>query len=216
MFKKILIANRGEIAIRIARACHEMGIAATGVYSTVDVSSRHLWHMDEAVCIGEPAPQTSYLNIKTIIEQARRTGAQAIHPGYGFLAENALFVRACEDAGIVFIGPSSKAMILVGDKVASRNTVKRVDVPIIPGMEASSADLAAYRSMADQVVKRNLRPVLQLDRERLRAPLVMLRFTLRNISRTRGILSFKLFGILMVMLCICTSASVLFNVVTKR
>ncbi len=151
MFKKILIANRGEIAIRIARACHEMGIATIGVYSTVDVNSRHLWHMDEAVCIGEPAAQASYLNMKTIIEQARQTGAQAIHPGYGFLAENALFVRACEEAGIVFIGPSSKAMILVGDKVASRNTVKRVDVPIIPGMEASSADLAAYRTMADQV-----------------------------------------------------------------
>ncbi len=151
MFKKILIANRGEIAIRIARACHEMGIATIGVYSTVDANSCHLWHMDEAVCIGDPAPQASYLNIQTIIEQARRTGAQAIHPGYGFLAENARFVKACEDAGIMFIGPSSRAMALVGDKVASRNTVKHVDVPIIPGMETSSTDLVTFKNMAAQV-----------------------------------------------------------------
>lgn len=151
MFEKILIANRGEIAIRIARACRELGISTIGIYSTVDASSCHLWHMDDAVCIGDPAPKSSYLNILKIIETAQKKGAQAIHPGYGFLAENAHFVKACEDAGISFIGPDSKAMALVGDKVASRNTVRKADVPIIPGMEASSTDLDAFRKMAAQV-----------------------------------------------------------------
>ncbi len=151
MFKKILIANRGEIAIRIARACHELGISTVGVYSKADAASRHLWHMDDAVFIGDPAPQSSYLNILKIIEVAQQYGVQAIHPGYGFLAENARFVKACEEAGIVFIGPNSRAMALVGDKVASRNTVKHADVPIIPGMEASSTDLIAFRNMASQV-----------------------------------------------------------------
>ncbi|MGB3339967.1 MAG: acetyl-CoA carboxylase biotin carboxylase subunit [bacterium] len=151
MFKKILIANRGEIAVRVARACHELGISTIGIYSTVDAASRHLWHMDDAVCIGDPAPQSSYLNILKIIEVAQKYGAQAIHPGYGFLAENARFVKTCEDAGIAFIGPNSKAMALVGDKIASRNTVRNADVPIIPGMEARSTDLIAFRKMATQV-----------------------------------------------------------------
>jgi acetyl-CoA carboxylase biotin carboxylase subunit len=151
MFKKILIANRGEIAVRIARACHELGISTIGIYSTVDAASCHLWHMDDAVCIGDPAPQSSYLNILKIIEVAKKYGAQAIHPGYGFLAENARFVKTCEEAGIAFIGPNSRAMALVGDKIASRNTVMNADVPIIPGMKASSTDLIAFRDMAAQV-----------------------------------------------------------------
>ncbi len=151
MFKKILIANRGEIAIRVAKACRELGISTVGVYSTIDKNSYHLRFMDEAICIGNPPPQVSYLNIEKMIDVAKKTGAQAIHPGYGFLAENAQFAKACEDAGIVFIGPGSKALILVGDKVASRNTVKAVGVPIIPGMEAVAKELNNFKKMAEEV-----------------------------------------------------------------
>ncbi|MGB9721831.1 MAG: acetyl-CoA carboxylase biotin carboxylase subunit [bacterium] len=151
MFKKILIANRGEIAIRVARACREMGIKTIGVYSTADKESLHLQYCDEAICIGEPAPLSSYLNIPVIIESAKKSGAEAIHPGYGFLAENPAFAKACEDSGIIFIGPSSKALSLVGDKVASRITARKTNAPIIPGMEISSGVLNDYLKVAQEV-----------------------------------------------------------------
>jgi acetyl-CoA carboxylase biotin carboxylase subunit len=151
MFKRILIANRGEIAIRVARACRELGIAAVGVFSSVDRQSQHLRFMDDAVLIGEAPPQQSYLNINRIVDAARSTGCDAIHPGYGFLAENAGFARSCEDAGIVFIGPRSDALSLVGDKIASRNTAKKVKVPIIPGMEGRPGTLDDFRAMADSI-----------------------------------------------------------------
>ncbi|MEO0136831.1 MAG: acetyl-CoA carboxylase biotin carboxylase subunit [candidate division WOR-3 bacterium] len=151
MFKKILIANRGEIAIRVARACREMGIKTVGVYSTADRQSLHLQYCDETICIGEPTPLASYLNIPVIIESAKKTGAEAIHPGYGFLAENPAFARACEENGIIFIGPTSKALALVGDKVASRITAKKINAPIIPGMEVSGADIDEYLKIAQQV-----------------------------------------------------------------
>ncbi len=151
MFKKILIANRGEIAVRVARACRELGVATVGVYSTTDKSAYHLRFMDEAVWIGDSPPQASYLNIGKIIDVTKKSGAEAIHPGYGFLAENAQFARACEDAGIVFIGPNSKALALVGDKVASRTTVKEVGVPIIPGMEGITKEMSVFKNMAKKV-----------------------------------------------------------------
>ena len=151
MFNKILIANRGEIAIRVARACRELGIATVGVYSNADLKSSHLKFVDEAFCIGESAPQQSYLNIQKIIDVAKKASAVAIHPGYGFLAENARFAEACEKAKIAFIGPSSKALMLVGDKVASRNTVKAVGVPIIPGMECASTNMRTFATMAEKV-----------------------------------------------------------------
>lgn len=151
MFKKILIANRGEIAIRVARACHEMDIKTVGVYSTIDNESLHLQYCDEAVCIGEPPPLSSYLNIQKIIEVAKLTGAEAIHPGYGFLAENPAFARACEENNIIFIGPSSKALALVGDKVASRITAKKINAPIIPGMEVSGGDIKEFLKKAKEV-----------------------------------------------------------------
>lgn len=151
MFNKILIANRGEIAIRVARACRELGISTVGIYSNADLKSSHLRFMDEAFCIGEPAPQQSYLNIEKIIDVAKKAGAVAIHPGYGFLAENAQFAKACEEAKVVFVGPSSNALMLVGDKVASRNTVKAVGVPIIPGMEGTSTDMRTFATMAEEV-----------------------------------------------------------------
>ncbi|MCK4338523.1 MAG: ATP-grasp domain-containing protein, partial [Candidatus Cloacimonetes bacterium] len=151
MFKKILIANRGEIAIRVARACQELGISTVGVYSTVDKTSLHLRYMDEAVWIGDSAPLSSYLNIDAIIDAAKKTKSEGIHPGYGFLAENSQFARACENAGLIFIGPSSKALALVGDKVASRKTVKKLGVPIIPGMEMISKDLQEFKTSAKKV-----------------------------------------------------------------
>lgn len=151
MFRKILIANRGEIAIRVARACKELSISAVGVYSTVDKNSYHLHFMDDAYWIGGSAPGESYLNIANIVDAAKASGAQAIHPGYGFLAENAGFAKACEENGLVFIGPDSKALSLVGDKIASRNTVQKVNVPIIPGMQITAADMRCFTEMAAKV-----------------------------------------------------------------
>ncbi|MCK4357424.1 MAG: acetyl-CoA carboxylase biotin carboxylase subunit [Candidatus Cloacimonetes bacterium] len=151
MFKKILVANRGEIAIRVARACQELGIATVGVYSTIDKTSYHLRYMDEAIWIGDSAPLSSYLNIDAIIDAAKKTKSEAIHPGYGFLAENSQFARACENAGLIFIGPNSNALALVGDKVTSRKTVKKLGVPIIPGMEMISKDLQEFKTSAKKV-----------------------------------------------------------------
>ncbi len=151
MFKKILIANRGEIAIRIARACRELGICPVGIFSIADEHSKHLRHMDEAYLVGDPSPQASYLNIQAIMAAAEESGVDAIHPGYGFLAENPIFAEACEARGIVFIGPSSKALALVGDKVASRSTVKKVGVPIIPGMQIAEKEVASFKKIAEKV-----------------------------------------------------------------
>ena len=151
MFKKILIANRGEITIRVARACKELGISTVGVYSTTDKKSLHLRFMDETVWIGDSPAISSYLNIDSILEAAKKTKAEAIHPGYGFLAENELFAKACEDSGIIFIGPNSKTLNLVADKVASRNTVKKVGVPIIPGMHMTSTDISLFKKAAIEV-----------------------------------------------------------------
>src|SRR5215471_3852727 len=133
MFKKILIANRGEIAVRIIRACVEMKIATVAVYSDVDRAALHVRMAEEAVHIGPAPSRESYLVIENILRAAKRTSADAIHPGYGFLAENAAFAQACADAGIAFIGPSPKAIALMGSKVESRRAVSRFGVPMVPG-----------------------------------------------------------------------------------
>jgi len=147
-FKKILVANRGEIAVRVIRACREMGIRTVAVYSECDRRSLHVLLADEAVSIG-PAPAVdSYLRMDRIIEAARSTGAEAVHPGYGFLAENAAFARACADAGLVFIGPNADALELVGDKVRARRTMEKAGVPIIPGMSAVPSDKAEFAAAA--------------------------------------------------------------------
>ncbi|TET46854.1 acetyl-CoA carboxylase biotin carboxylase subunit [candidate division TA06 bacterium] len=134
MLGKILISNRGEIAVRIIRACRELGIPAVAVYSDCDRNSSHVYMADEAVHIGLSAPLKSYLDMDRVIKVAMEVGADAIHPGYGFLAENPLFAKRCEDAGLVFIGPSPKALALVGDKLKSRQTMVQAQIPIIPGM----------------------------------------------------------------------------------
>jgi acetyl-CoA carboxylase, biotin carboxylase subunit len=133
MFSKILIANRGEIAVRVIRACHEMGIPAVAVFSEVDRKALHVLRADEAYLIGPPPATESYLNMERILEAARRSGAEAIHPGYGFLSENASFACACEEAGIKFIGPPASAMEAMGSKTRARQHMERAGVPFVPG-----------------------------------------------------------------------------------
>ena len=139
MFKKILIANRGEIAIRIIRACNEMGIKTVAVYSNADKNSLHVKFADEAICIGEGPAVESYLNIPRIISAGEITNADAIHPGYGFLAENAKFSKICKENGFTFIGPDAEIIDLMGDKVNARNAAKDAGVPIIPGSNTLSS-----------------------------------------------------------------------------
>src|SRR5438270_656961 len=156
MFKKILIANRGEISVRVIRACHEMGIAAVAVYSEVDRAALHVRQADEAYPIGARAASESYLNIQKILEVAARSGADAIHPGYGFLSENAKFAEACADAGIKFIGPTATAMNAMGSKTRARQAMERAGVPMVPG---TSRGLGSYE-VAGQVAARRGYPVM--------------------------------------------------------
>jgi len=135
MFDKILIANRGEIALRVIRACREMGIKSVAVHSTADADAMHVRMADESVCIGPPSGTQSYLSIPAIISACEITGAQAVHPGYGFLSENANFVQILEDHGITFIGPSSDHIRVMGDKITAKDTMKALGVPCVPGSD---------------------------------------------------------------------------------
>jgi acetyl-CoA carboxylase biotin carboxylase subunit len=156
MFKKILIANRGEIAVRVIRACRELGIPSVAVYSDVDRAALHVAKADEAYHIGAPAAAQSYLNVSKILDVARRAGADAIHPGYGFLSENAKFAQACADAGVKFIGPTAAAMEMMGSKTRARQEMQRAGVPFVPG---SSHGLASVEE-AEQLAKRIGYPVM--------------------------------------------------------
>ena len=143
MFHKILIANRGEIAVRIIRACRELGTKTVAVYSDADRRSLHVAMADEAYHIGPPAPGESYLVIEKMIDTAKRSGAEAIHPGYGFLSEKEAFAEACEKEGIVFIGPSSEAIRIMGDKITARRIAQEVKVPLVLGSEGAVSDTEA-------------------------------------------------------------------------
>ena len=151
MFKKILIANRGEIAVRIIRTCREMGIHSVAVYSDVDAAAAHVLEADEAVLLGEPEPSASYLNIERIIAVATSTGAEAIHPGYGFLAENPEFAKCCETAGITFIGPPSSVLRDLGNKTVARRIMESANVPVIPGMLEASNDIVLLCREAEHI-----------------------------------------------------------------
>ncbi|NGM90812.1 ATP-grasp domain-containing protein, partial [Parapusillimonas sp. SGNA-6] len=151
MFKKILIANRGEIALRIIRTCREMGIKSVAVYSTADRDSLHVRFADEAVCIGPPASKDSYLNIPNIISAAELTNADAIHPGYGFLSENAKFSAICAEYGIKFIGATAEQIEKMGDKASAKDTMKKAGVPTVPGSDGLIPDVKTGIKLANEI-----------------------------------------------------------------
>ena len=151
MIEKILIANRGEIALRIIRACREMGIKSVAVHSTADSDAMHVRMADESVCIGPPAANASYLSFPAIISACEVTGAQAIHPGYGFLSENAQFVQIVEDHGLKFIGPSAEHIRIMGDKITAKDTMKDLGVPCVPGSDGGVPDLAEARKIGEEI-----------------------------------------------------------------
>ncbi len=151
MFNKILIANRGEIAIRVMRACRELGISTVAVYSEADKNALFAKYADEAVFVGPSPSSQSYLKIDNIIQAALETGAEAIHPGYGFLSENTHFASACEDNGIVFIGPPSRAIDAMGSKITARQTMKKAGVPIVPGIEKGISDPDEATEIAENI-----------------------------------------------------------------
>lgn len=151
MFKKILVANRGEIALRVIRAAREMGIASVAVHSTADADAMHVRMADESVCIGPPASQQSYLSIPAIIAACEITGAEAIHPGYGFLSENANFVQIIEDHGLKFIGPTAEHIRVMGDKITAKDTMKALGVPCVPGSVGGVPNLAAAQRTGKEV-----------------------------------------------------------------
>ncbi|CAH2600342.1 biotin carboxylase [Rhodovastum atsumiense] len=151
MFQKILIANRGEIALRIQRACREMGIRTVAVHSTADAAAMHVRLADESVCIGPPAARDSYLNVPSILSAATITGADAIHPGYGFLSENASFAEMVEAHGLTFIGPSPAHIRMMGDKIAAKAAMGALGVPLVPGSAGAIADIDEARRIASDI-----------------------------------------------------------------
>ncbi|MCX5617162.1 acetyl-CoA carboxylase biotin carboxylase subunit [Bombella sp. TMW 2.2543] len=151
MFSKILIANRGEIALRVLRACREMGIKTVAVHSTADADAMHVRLADEAVCIGPPSSRDSYLNVAAILSAATITGAEAIHPGYGFLSENAEFAETVEEHGIAFIGPTAEHIRMMGDKITAKTTMEALGVPLVPGSDGALRNLEEAREVAERV-----------------------------------------------------------------
>ena len=151
MFDKILIANRGEIALRVIRACAEMGIGSVAVHSTADSDAMHVRMADESVCIGPPPSSLSYLSMPAIVSACEITGAQAIHPGYGFLSENAQFVQMVEDHGLTFIGPRAEHIRLMGDKITAKETAKSLGIPVVPGSDGGVPDIDTARRVAAEI-----------------------------------------------------------------
>ena len=151
MFDKILIANRGEIALRILRACKELGIKTVAVHSTADADAMHVRFADESVCIGPPAAKDSYLNVPAILSACEITGADAVHPGYGFLSENARFAEILNDHGLHFIGPKAEHIRIMGDKIEAKRTAKRLGIPVVPGSDGGVTDDGEAAKISDQI-----------------------------------------------------------------
>ncbi len=151
MFEKILIANRGEIALRVLRACKELGIATVAVHSTADADAMHVRLADESVCIGPPAARDSYLNIPALLAACEITGADAVHPGYGFLSENARFAEILEEHNIHFIGPKASHIRLMGDKIEAKRTAKRLGIPVVPGSDGGVTSDAEALAVAKSI-----------------------------------------------------------------
>ncbi|KGK80927.1 acetyl-CoA carboxylase biotin carboxylase subunit [Thalassobacter stenotrophicus] len=151
MFKKILIANRGEIALRVIRAAREMGVATVAVHSTADADAMHVRMADESICIGPASSTDSYLSVPAIISACEITGAEAIHPGYGFMSENASFVQALEDHGIAFIGPTAEHIRIMGDKITAKDTMKALGVPCVPGSDGGVPDFETAQALCDEM-----------------------------------------------------------------
>ena len=170
MIRKLLIANRGEIAVRIIRACREMGIATVAVYSEADEESLHTQLADEAICIGPGPSAQSYLNMEQIISATMVSGADAIHPGFGFLSENARFAELCEKCGITFVGPPSKVIRMLGNKKIARSTMIAAGVPVVPGSEGDVEDIeTGLKACVWQTHRRNFRKPMQPPEKSLRS-----------------------------------------------
>src|SRR5437762_11941211 len=150
MFSRVLVANRGEIAVRVIRALHELRVEAVAVYSTADAGALHARLADHAVCVGPPPAGESYLRIPSIVAAATTTGCQAVHPGYGFLAENPAFVEACVDNELIFIGPPADVMATMGDKISAKRAMRAANVPTVPGTEGATT-VETARTAAEEI-----------------------------------------------------------------
>src|SRR5438105_9853833 len=159
MFSRVLVANRGEVSVRVIRALHELGVEAIAVYSTADAGSLHVRLADRAVCIGPPSATESYLKIPSLVAAAATSGCEAVHPGYGFLAENPAFVRACEDNDLVFVGPDADVMARMGDKTQAKQELAAAGVPLVPGTEGRTTPDDARRAAAELGYPVLLKPV---------------------------------------------------------
>ncbi|HUZ82524.1 MAG TPA: biotin carboxylase N-terminal domain-containing protein, partial [Gaiellaceae bacterium] len=149
MFSRVLVANRGEIAVRVIRALHELGVEAVAIYSTADKDALHVRLADQAIHVGPPSAADSYLRIPNVVAAATTTGCQAVHPGYGFLAENPAFVEACVDNDLVFVGPPADVMATMGDKISAKQAMRSANVPTVPGTEGATTVSAARAAAAE-------------------------------------------------------------------
>ena len=238
MLDKVLIANRGEIALRIQRACRELGIKTVAVHSTADATQKHVLLADETVCIGPSQSKDSYLNMPAIISAAEVTDAVAIHPGYGFLSENADFAERCESSGFVFIGPTPDLIRMMGDKVSAIQAMKKAGVPCVPGSDGLLPDepdecLRIARSIGYPIIikasggggGRGMRVVhteasllnsIQTTKLKPELHLVMMKSIWRNFSRSPGISSFRFWPTTMAMRYICLNAIARCNAATRK
>ncbi len=236
MIKKILVANRGEIAMRIFRTCRVMNISTVAVYTHVDRGALHVRYAEEAYCISESPEDTSYLKPELILSIAKKTGA-AIHPGYGFLSENADFARRCEEEGVIFIGPSADIISKMGIKTEARKIMREAGLPIVPGTETPVQGIDEVKKVANEVgypimlkalaggggkgmrlvrTEEEVETALRLSNPKQGLLLAMMRCILRNTSKIPIISKFRLWEINMAMWSIFTNVNVPFSVVTKK